>query len=139
MNHMVDNTEFHRELEFARAIAVKAGRYIADHWNLPLKRQHKGSVDLVTEIDLGAEKIIVQALEDAFPSDTVVAEEGSSTTEAKERTWYVDPLDGTTTSHGLPHFAVSIGLLLNGKPAVGVIYEPIRDWCPLPEGRRVAQ
>ena len=49
--------------------------------------------------------------------------------EAAGRVWCIDPLDGTTNfSHGLPHFCVSIALLVGGKAQVGVVADPIRSW-----------
>jgi myo-inositol-1(or 4)-monophosphatase len=122
--------DFSEERQLARDAAIKAGEFIASNWNKPVARRHKGAVDLVTEVDLGAEAIIVKMIGDAYPDDTIIAEEGSGHQSESRRTWYVDPLDGTTNfSHGVPHFAVSIGLVVNGIPTVGVIYEPIRKWC----------
>jgi myo-inositol-1(or 4)-monophosphatase len=138
-----------RELEVARALASQAGELIASRWGSALKVEHKGAVDLVTEVDLAAERLIVSGLTAAFPEDTLCGEEGSAGLAVDEesaaaahvmraegraggggRVWYIDPLDGTTNfSHGLPHFCVSIALVVGGEPAVGVIYEPLRRWC----------
>jgi myo-inositol-1(or 4)-monophosphatase len=95
---------------------------------------YKGAIDLVTEADREAEALIVEALLGAFPDHHFYGEEGGSRGAPKEEaayTWIVDPLDGTTNfAHGLPHFAISIGLAgRGGEPLVGVVYDPMRDEC----------
>lgn len=113
----------------ARAAAERAGALIRSRWETPLEVQHKGVVDLVTEVDLAAERLILGILQAAFPDDRVVAEESAADVEPGQRTWYVDPLDGTTNfSHGLPHFCVSIALVDAEGPAVGVVHDPLRGW-----------
>lgn len=121
----------------ARQTAERAGDLIRTRWNQPVRIDHKGEVDLVTEVDLAAEALIVDALRTAFPDDRVVAEEGGGTdleTQPEDqpktaRTWIIDPLDGTTNfSHGLPHFCVSIALVDADGPLIGVVHEPIRRW-----------
>ncbi|MCB9522719.1 MAG: inositol monophosphatase [Myxococcales bacterium] len=122
---------FAAELAVARHAAEQAGRIIAARWDQGVTPAYKGTVDLVTEVDLAAEAQIVQTLGQAFPSDRIVAEEGSAHGAAlpSERTWYVDPLDGTTNfAHGFPHFCVSIALADAQGLAVGVVHEPLRRW-----------
>ena len=86
--------------------------------------------ELVTAADRAAEQIVVSGLLQAFPSHGVLAEEGVLTTQgvassASEWTWIVDPLDGTTNFvHGLPHWAVAIGLAFRNQPVVGVVHAP---------------
>jgi myo-inositol-1(or 4)-monophosphatase len=61
--------------------------------------------------------------------DGIVGEEGAATAATGDRVWYVDPLDGTVNfAHGLPLFAVSIGLAVGGVPAVGVVHAPALGW-----------
>ena len=120
---------FAAELAIARHAAEKAGRLIASRWDNPFLVEYKGAVDLVTEVDLAAEVILTEALHTAFPTDRVLAEEGSGQAGSSGRVWHVDPLDGTTNfSHGLPHFCVSIALVDDEGPAVAVVHEPIRRW-----------
>lgn len=97
--------------------------------------QMKGRIDLVTEADVAAEKVIVERLRNAFPDHQIVAEE-SGVHEAVDADycWYVDPLDGTTNyAHGLPEFAVSIALLEKGVPMVGVVHAPGLRECYVAE------
>lgn len=111
-----------------RALAEQAAQ-AAGEWILsrrPQQVDHKGAVDLVTEVDLGAEERIRAILErSGIP---VLAEEGGGASEATTR-WIVDPLDGTTNFvHAFPHYAVSIALQVEGELEVGVVLE-------LPAGR----
>ena len=85
---------------------------------------HKGRIDLVTQYDPMSEAAIVELIRRERPGEGVLAEEGGGEREG-ERVWCIDPLDGTTNfAHGLPFFTVSIALLLNGEPVVGVVNNP---------------
>ncbi len=122
--------EFAADLALARHAAEQAGAYIARRWDTGVEAQFKGTVDLVTEVDLAAEAILVGAVRAQRPDDAIIAEEGSGTEAlGPGRTWHIDPLDGTTNfSHGFPHFCVSIALLDHQGPAVGVVHDPLRQW-----------
>jgi myo-inositol-1(or 4)-monophosphatase len=126
---MTNTHEFGLELQVAMEAARAAGLYIRTQWDTGVEMEYKGEVDLVSEVDRHAEKIVVTAIQVAFPGDKIVAEESGSHSGAESRVWYVDPLDGTTNfAHGVPHFCVSVGLVVDHIPTVGVIYEPTRDW-----------
>jgi myo-inositol-1(or 4)-monophosphatase len=85
--------------------------------------------DLVTEADKAAEAVILSIIQRHFPDHAILAEEsGQSGAQTSEFLWAIDPLDGTTNyAHQYPVYAVSIGLLINGSPQVGVIYDPCRQ------------
>ncbi|MEM1117207.1 MAG: inositol monophosphatase family protein [Bacteroidota bacterium] len=87
----------------------------------------KGTHDLVTFVDEGAQRIVVDALAEAFPTDDVIGEEGAEAVADRlggARVWIVDPLDGTTNfTHGIPPYAVSIGLREAGAGVVGVVLD----------------
>ncbi len=98
----------------------------------------QADVDPVTEFDQRSEAFIVAALREVFPSHRIVGEEGgryeapgafapqNATLETCE--WQIDPLDGTVNfAHGFPLFSVSMGLLVAGAPALGVVYDPVRE------------
>jgi myo-inositol-1(or 4)-monophosphatase len=81
--------------------------------------------DLVTDADKASEAVILEILRRERPGDAVVAEETAAKAARGRRTWVVDPLDGTVNfAHGLPMFAVSIGLVVDGVPTVGVVDAP---------------
>jgi myo-inositol-1(or 4)-monophosphatase len=91
---------------------------------------YKGDVNPVTETDVEAEKHIIRRLRAAFPDHRVFAEEsgGDAWQSPGPPIWLIDPLDGTNNfAHGFPHVAVSLALVTDGEPVVGVIYDPLRD------------
>src|SRR6187401_2802239 len=89
----------------------------------------KGPANFVTAADKRAEDTLRTELAQARPGYGFLGEESGQTDGTdKTHTWIVDPLDGTTNFlHGIPHFAISIGLERDGEIVAGVIYEPIRD------------
>jgi myo-inositol-1(or 4)-monophosphatase len=84
----------------------------------------------VTEVDLECERMCRAVLADRFPDHDILAEELGATTTAKTPSrfrWVFDPLDGTTNyAHGLPIFCSSLALEIDGRAAVGAIYDPTR-------------
>ena len=111
--------------------ARKAGRSLVKDFGEVenLQVSSKGAGDFVSKADIKAEQIIREELTEARPNYGWLGEEsepikGSDPT----RRWIVDPLDGTTNFlHGLPHWAVSIGLEHKGEIVAGVIFDPIKD------------
>jgi len=89
----------------------------------------KGPANFVTAADRRAEQILHDELTRARPGYGFLGEEGGQREGAdKTHTWIVDPLDGTTNFlHGIPQFAVSIGLEREGTIVAGVIYNPAHD------------
>ena len=93
------------------------------------KIEHKGFNDLVSYVDKEAEKQLVAALKILMPEAGFITEEGTEDSQQQEYTWIIDPLDGTTNfMHGLPVYAISIGLsrqvLMQKREIVlGVVYE----------------
>jgi myo-inositol-1(or 4)-monophosphatase len=94
------------------------------------KIESKGLNDLVSYVDKEAEKIIVSQLREILPEADFIAEEGTAGQSGKDYTWIIDPLDGTTNFiHGIPIFAVSIGLKYKDEIVLGVVYEVNFDEC----------
>lgn len=116
----------------AEEIARAAGRVLLEGWGTrPATRTKSVALDLVTEFDGRSEALIASRLQAAFPDDGVVGEEGARVGGSTDWVWYVDPLDGTTNfTHGLPLFAVSLGLSRGGArdPIVGVVHAPALGW-----------
>ena len=120
-----------REIEKIRkaaaAAALGAGEILLKYFGRIKHLRHKGEIDIVTEADILSEKFIVCKIMKEFPSHGILAEENSRFNEAAEYLWVIDPLDGTVNyAHTYPLFNVSIGILRNGKPVAGVVYDPIR-------------
>lgn len=113
------------------AIAKIAGNYIRTertHFNYS-KVEIKGLNDLVSHVDKESERLIVKALKALLPGSGFLVEENTSS-EKGDYTWIVDPLDGTTNFvHGIPCYAVSIGLEYQGEIILGVVYEVSREEC----------
>jgi|SRR5690554_514187 len=88
----------------------------------------KSENDFVTEVDNAAEREILYHLKKAYPDHAFMCEESGLTGDPDaEYRWLIDPLDGTTNFiNGIPHFAVSIACLRNGRLEHAVIYDPIR-------------
>ncbi|MGQ9563099.1 MAG: inositol monophosphatase family protein [Thermogutta sp.] len=87
----------------------------------------KGHADFVTEADTGAQRAVVEIIHREFPNHDFLGEEGTAghSLDSSYR-WILDPLDGTTNYiHGVPFFAVSLALECEGRPIVGVIYDPM--------------
>lgn len=120
---------YQTEFTAACQAALAAGAYIRERYNRPHQIRMKGAIDLVTETDLASEEIITGALQAAVPHLPIMAEETAASHGVNNKQiWVVDPLDGTTNFvHGFPHFAVSIALLDQGRPVVGVVYAPMLD------------
>lgn len=88
----------------------------------------KGLNDYVTEVDHASERAIIRYLGERFPEHSVLSEESEEQTRDKRFQWFVDPLDGTTNFiHGVPIYAVSVGLTVDGRMAAGAVYDPVRD------------
>jgi len=84
--------------------------------------------DIVTEADYKSENIITTVLESEFPDHGIRSEEDVQRDGSSEYTWSVDPLDGTGNfAHGNPNYSISIALLENETPVVGVVYAPETD------------
>src|SRR3954462_9051722 len=95
----------------------------------------KSPKDVVTEVDHLSEAMIFDAIREQFPDDALLGEEsggrdaraGHAATSGIGRVWVIDPLDGTINyANGIPFFCVSIGLVVEGRPYVGVVHDPTR-------------
>lgn len=92
--------------------------------------EFKGPNDLVSYVDREAEKILVAGLQELLPKAGFITEEGTVSQDYAPTQWVIDPLDGTTNFvHGIPFFSVSVALLSDGTPILGVVYEINRDEC----------
>ena len=120
---------WNKELETARRAAKAAGKILSDSFGFVNNVMKKGAIDLVTDADLEAEKVVLETIQDDFPADNILSEEaGNHQHASSDRTWIVDPLDGTTNfAHGFPFFAVSIALAVENETVLGVVYNPCME------------
>jgi myo-inositol-1(or 4)-monophosphatase len=107
-------------------LSKAVGNFIKGELN-SLKKEDietKSMNSLVTYVDKNAEKMIVSELKVLLPEAGFITEEDSSLEKAEVYNWVIDPLDGTTNFiHGLPPFSVSIALIKDNEPLIGVVYE----------------
>ena len=88
----------------------------------------KGPGDFVSASDKKVEKIIIDELQKARPNFSILSEEAGKINNDESFKWIIDPIDGTANFlHGIPHFAISIGLEQDGEIICGIIYDPIKD------------
>jgi len=118
-----------KRIDLARKAALQTGKTLLDLYQKGdqtgyLKEDHS----LVTEADKAADKMIQKMIQDEFPEDQILSEEGSTIYPDNEHTWVIDPLDGTVNfSRGLGCWGVSIAHLKNGIPQTAALYFPITD------------
>ena len=112
--------------------AYKAGNILIKDFreveNLQVSK--KGIGDFVTSADLNSENTIIKVLQKAYPEIKIISEETNPDIKFNkyEKKWIIDPLDGTLNFlHGLPHFAISIALMIKEEIISGIIYDPIKD------------
>jgi myo-inositol-1(or 4)-monophosphatase len=127
---------FAADVAFAVDAAERAGAILMDRYERLERIHHKSARDVVTEADHLSEELILSAIRRHSPGDGVLAEEsgehtpasGTAPTAGQGRVWVVDPLDGTVNyANGIPFFCVSIALVYDGRPIVGVVHDPTRD------------
>ncbi len=135
------SASYETELRVAVAAARQAGAIQRELFERLERVTPKGKRDVVTEADFSSEAAIIAAIRGAFPEDAIVAEEsgahgvalaqaidGPGGPAAVARAWFVDPLDGTVNfANGIPFFCAAVGFAFQGRPVVGVIYDPSRD------------
>lgn len=129
-------TKFAADLDFTVGLAERAGLILMERYERLERIDYKSARDVVTEADHESEALILAAIRERFPTDALLAEEtgehqaeaGEAPTSGRGRVWIVDPLDGTVNyANGLPVFCVSIALVVDGVPSVGVIHDPTRS------------
>ncbi|MGW0546467.1 inositol monophosphatase family protein [Streptomyces altiplanensis] len=118
---------FAYERRVAVAAAQEAGGMLRGRFGEAFRVRAKGEDgDVVTDLDLAAEKLVLTRLQHHFPHDRVLSEEAGPLGAEGRRTWLVDPLDGSNNvAIGLPVFVVGIGLCVGQTPVVGVVHEPV--------------
>lgn len=116
-------------LNVAIEVAKEAGKFLKINLgkvkNIESKKEE---INLVTEIDKGSERKIIEFIKSKFPHHGILAEESGEESLISDYKWIIDPLDGTTNyTHSFPVFCVSIALEYKGEVILGVIYDPNFD------------
>ena len=123
------------ELAFATDLARRAGTILTDSYERIQRVDYKSKRDVVTDADYASERIAIDAIKARYPGDAILAEESGEHAGVLRddgshngRTWVIDPLDGTVNyANGIPYYCVSIGLVVDDVPTVGVVLDPARD------------
>ncbi|MEV7289831.1 inositol monophosphatase family protein [Streptomyces sp. NPDC093252] len=116
-------------LTLARRAAARAGALLRDGRpaDLAVAATKSSPIDVVTEMDIAAEKLITGLISEARPDDGFLGEEGTSTAGTSGIRWIIDPLDGTVNYlYGLPTWSVSIAAEQDGETVAGVVAVPMR-------------
>lgn len=113
------------DIEVIKNIVLEAGKLFSDEKAASAVTE-KGAADFVTAVDYASQNYIKEQLLHYFPDAALLSEEGdNSDFVPSEYTFVLDPVDGTTNLiHRYRQSAISLGLLLNGKPYAGVVYNP---------------
>ena len=129
-------------LKIAIEAVKEAGKIQEEKFGENFKIEHKGEINLVTEVDYQCEKVIIDIIKRDYPEHEILTEEAGSVKglppshspltkggqmEGKYK-WIIDPLDGTTNyAHSYPCFCASIGLEIDGEIVAGAVYNPMLD------------
>jgi len=122
--------KYAEELKTMTTLARQAGKISLKSFGQ--SREHaKGAKDVATDADLAIQELLKDKLSKAHPEYGFLGEEGQTGGEFvdfDDLYWVVDPIDGTLNySAGIPHYAVSIGLVDDGCPVAGVVYDPVAE------------
>lgn len=123
------------ELAFTADLARRAGALLTDSYERLERIDYKSKRDVVTNADYASERLVIDAIKARYPDDAILAEESGEHAGVLHddgshngRTWVIDPLDGTVNyANGIPYYCVSIGLVVDDVPTVGVVFDPARD------------
>ncbi len=123
------------ELAFTEDLSRRAGALLTESYERLEHIDYKSKRDVVTNADYASEQLVIDAIKARYPDDAILAEESGEHAGVRRddgshngRTWVIDPLDGTVNyANGIPYYCVSIGLVVDDVPTVGVIFDPARN------------
>lgn len=115
-------------LEVSIDAAKRAGEIIKERFLTDKEVRFKGRADIVTDVDLAAERVILDLVQSEFPQFSILSEESSPIETGSPYTWVIDPIDGTRNfAEGIPHFCVVVALARGNDVVMGVTYDPIKE------------
>ena len=125
----MNKTDVNPYLQSVCNIAIEAGLIINSYYKLNTEVTFKEDRTPLTEADLASNKFIINSLSELSLDIPILSEESLVEWDVRKnwsRYWLVDPLDGTKEFvEGIPNFVISIGLVQNGTPVLGTIYNPV--------------
>lgn len=133
MNQPVNNTiptssSGRSALDVSIAAARSAGDLVKERFLTEKEVRFKGRADIVTDVDLAAERIILDLVQAEYPDFSILSEESSPVETGSPYRWVIDPIDGTRNfAEGIPHFCVVVALARGNQTVLGVTYDPIKD------------
>jgi len=121
--------ETQRFLDTAIDAVRRSGELMMASFGRRLRIDKKGTIDLVTEVDIAVERMFRTLISERFPDHAVLAEEMGGADQVPDGPcWVFDPIDGTTNfAHGLPIFCASLALEIGGIPEVAAVFDPTRE------------
>ncbi|MDE2842870.1 MAG: inositol monophosphatase family protein [Chloroflexota bacterium] len=115
-------------LDVSVEAARSAGRLIRERFLTEKEVRFKGRADIVTDVDLAAERIILDLVQEEYPDFSILSEESSPVETGSPFRWVIDPIDGTRNfAEGIPHFCVVVALAQDDQTVLGVTYDPIKE------------
>lgn len=122
----MNQKELTRTLEFAEDLARKVGQFLLENQSKVSVVKYKDKEDILTNIDLAAEKMIIDAIKERFPNQAILSEEKGDNQIDSDYKWIIDPLDGTKHYfRQIPVFNTTLALLYKGEIVLGVSYRPV--------------
>jgi myo-inositol-1(or 4)-monophosphatase len=116
------------DLTAVRELALQAGTILLDSLGKVELIEQKTATEFVTDVDRRVEDMIIAGLRERFPGETILAEESGNNAGTGDRTWFIDPLDGTTNyAHGYPFFAVSMACGDENGLILAAVFAPYLD------------
>ena len=125
MDKPMDMTEHQEYLDFAREVAIEAGKITLKYFQGTFDVESKADTSPVTIADRETEQFIRARIKDRYPGHGILGEEYGVENEGARHQWIIDPIDGTKSFvRGVPLYTVLLALLIDGDPRVGIIHNP---------------